>query len=251
MPATFASSHLAVGELHARLAERPLATVLDAGAGTGAASLAVRRWYPEARITMIERDAALAAKARELLPDASLIAADLNGMQSLPPHDLVIASYSVGEAGEGLAARLWQAAGMALVIIEPGTPKGFAMIRRIRSLLLERGAHIAAPCPAETPCPIAEPDWCHFGARVERSSLHRRIKGAQLGYEDEKFSYVAFVRESVTPAQARILRRPQQQPGWISLETCTPAGLKSERVLKRDRDAFRLARKAAWGSPWP
>ena len=94
---------------------------------------------------------------------------------------------------------------------------------------------------------MIDPDWCHFAARVERSSLHRRIKEAELGYEDEKFSYVALSRQPVALAAARIIRRPAQQPGVIQLELCTPEGLQSMQVRKRDREAFRAARKAVWG----
>src|SRR5664280_688181 len=99
------------------------------------------------------------------------------------------------------------------VAIEPGTPKGFTLIRKIRAELLEAGARMVAPCPMEVPCPMADPDWCHFAARVERSSMHRRLKNAELGYEDEKFSYVAVAREPVEPAGARVIRRPRHHPG--------------------------------------
>jgi ribosomal protein RSM22 (predicted rRNA methylase) len=102
----------------------------------------------------------------------------------------------------------------------------------------------------ETACPIVDPDWCHFAARVERSSLHRRLKDAGLGYEDEKFSYVAVARDPAPAAQARVVRRPHHQPGLITIETCTPEGLRSQRVTKRDRDAFRRARHLSWGDPW-
>jgi ribosomal protein RSM22 (predicted rRNA methylase) len=99
----------------------------------------------------------------------------------------------------------------------------------------------------ESACPIVDPDWCHFAARVERSSLHRRVKGGELGHEDEKFSYVALARESVPLPGARIVRHPRHHPGLIEIETCTPDGLRSVRVLKRDRERFRAARKASWG----
>jgi ribosomal protein RSM22 (predicted rRNA methylase) len=171
-------------------------------------------------------------------------------MGELPRHDLVIAAYSLGEFGERMAGRLWQAARVALVVIEPGTPKGFAQIRDIRAELLAAGARMVAPCPWEGNCPIADPDWCHFAARVERSSMHRRIKEAELGYEDEKFSYVALAREAGTLAGARVVRRPQHRPGLIVLETCTPGNLRTEKVTKRDREAFRRARKTGWGDEW-
>jgi ribosomal protein RSM22 (predicted rRNA methylase) len=106
---------------------------------------------------------------------------------------------------------------------------------------------MAAPCPGGGACPVIEPDWCHFAARVERSSLHRQLKGGDLGYEDEKFSYVALGRHAVEPAASRIVRRPHHQPGLIVLQTCSPQGLQSVRVSKRDRSRFRAARHAAWG----
>jgi ribosomal protein RSM22 (predicted rRNA methylase) len=142
---------------------------------------------------------------------------------------------------------LWQAARVALVVIEPGTPRGSSLIRQIPEQLLAAGAHMPAPCPCAMPCPLLEPDWCHFAARVERSSLHRRIKDAELNYEDEKFSYVALVREPVLLPGARIIRRPRHHPGLVELAACTPTGLRSLRIAKRDRDQFRMARKAGWG----
>jgi ribosomal protein RSM22 (predicted rRNA methylase) len=94
---------------------------------------------------------------------------------------------------------------------------------------------------------MAAPDWCHFAARVNRTSLHRRLKDAELSYEDEKFSYVALGREPMTTVPARLIRRPRHQPGLITLEACTPNGLETARVSKRERERFRAARHAAWG----
>jgi ribosomal protein RSM22 (predicted rRNA methylase) len=248
MPATYAAAHAVLCELRQRLGGATLASVLDIGAGTGAASLAARECFPEARaFTMVERDPGLAAAAREWLPGARLVMDDVTRMATLPRHDLVIAAYALGELSAPAAAMLWQAARVALVVIEPGTPRGASLIRRIREQLLAAGAHMAAPCPCAMPCPLVEPDWCHFAARVERSSLHRRIKDAELNYEDEKFSYVALVREPVPLPGARILRRPRHYPGLVALETCTPTGLRSLRIAKRDGNAFRMARKAGWG----
>jgi ribosomal protein RSM22 (predicted rRNA methylase) len=33
----------------------------------------------------------------------------------------------------------------------------------------------------------------------------------------------------------------------IELETCTPQGVRTERIAKRDRERFRTARQAGWG----
>jgi ribosomal protein RSM22 (predicted rRNA methylase) len=283
MPATYAAAHAALSELHARLGGAVVSSILDIGAGTGAASLAARALFPAARVTMLERDQAFAEAARVWLPDAELLGADAARMDAFPPHDLVIAAYSLGEmGGAGLSlpvqaaersspgqqgspasrsrvggqahacptAKLWQAARVAFVAIEPGRPEGHAFILRIRAELLAAGAFLAAPCPMSEPCPLQSPDWCHFAARAERSSIHRRLKGGELSYEDEKFSYVAFTREPVKPAAARIIRRPLHAPGLIELQTCTPAGVRKLTVRKRDRDQYRAARHAAWGGEW-
>jgi ribosomal protein RSM22 (predicted rRNA methylase) len=251
MPATFAAAHAVLRELRERLGARPVSSVLDIGAGAGTASLAAREWFPEAQtVTLVERDAALAAAAHQWLPEATVMVEDITRTTTLPAHDLVIAAYSLGEIGEPLAARLWQATRVALVAIEPGTPRGFALILKVRGELLEAGARMVAPCPGATPCPLAAPDWCHFAARVERSSIHRRIKDADLGYEDEKFSYVAVAREPVELPASRIIRRPQQRPGLIELVTCAPGGVQSVRASRHDRETFRAARKAIWGAAW-
>jgi len=237
MPATYAASYMVLEEVRQRLG--PVETILDVGAGTGAASLAARAWFPEARITMLEQQPVMADAAREWLPDAEVRLGDASAVR---PASLIIAAYAMGEFGEQLAPRLWEAAQAALVVIEPGTPRGFALILKLRGL-----GPIVAPCPGPVPCPMEGGDWCHFAARVERSSLHRRIKNAELGYEDEKFSYVALSKQAVEPARARIVRRPVQKPGLIVLETCTASGLKTEHVGKRDKAAFRAARHAGWG----
>ena len=113
--------------------------------------------------------------------------------------------------------------------------------------LLGLGGSVAAPCPHERRCPLAEDDWCHFAVRLPRSSSHRAAKAAQAGFEDEKFAYVVVMREPVERAAARILRHPQVRGGHVRLELCAAEGLRSAVVSKRDRVAFREARKSSWG----
>jgi ribosomal protein RSM22 (predicted rRNA methylase) len=245
MPATYAAARAALDELP----DLAVASVLDIGAGSGAASVAARERFAGAReFTLVERDPSLAECAGEFLPEARVVAADVTALQELPPHDLVIAAYSLGEIESNLIARLWAAARVAMVAIEPGTPQGSERIAGIREQLLDSGAHMAAPCPAAMTCPLPDMDWCHFAARVERTSLHRRLKDGGLGYEDEKYSYVAVTRDPVELGGARVLRHPRHHPGLIELELCTPAGTQHERVTKRDKERFRAARKAEWGS---
>ena len=109
--------------------------------------------------------------------------------------DLVTVSYVLSELDERQQDALVADAmrrGRAVVVAEPGTPDGYARVLRVRSALLGGRLDPARPVPA---CgglsSRRQGDWCHFAARVNRSAEHRRLKGAELSYEDEKFSWVA------------------------------------------------------------
>jgi ribosomal protein RSM22 (predicted rRNA methylase) len=255
MPATYAAASAVLRELHRRLGDPSVISLLDLGAGPGAASLAARAAFPALeRFTLIEPDRDFARAATRIMPGADVWTVDARRCEFPETYDLVLASYMAGELSEtdrnGLVERAWKGARVAMVIIEPGSPAGFAVVRAVREQLLDLGAHIAAPCPREGRCPIPEGDWCHFAQRVERSSLHRRMKDAALGYEDEKFSYIAATRCETHRAVARIIRRPEQSPDLVQLSLCAGDALRAERVTRRNPQLFRAARKAGWGDEW-
>lgn len=171
---------------------------------------------------------------------------------------IVTLSYVLGElsaADQAVAVATAARAAGVVVVVEPGTPDGYGRIVTARRALVEAGLRIAAPCPHSGACPIAPgADWCHFSARVTRSSLHRQVKGGSLAYEDEKFSYVAAVHPrvaGVAPVAARVLRRPQLRKGQVLLELCTADGSTHRAtVTKRHGSTYRAARDTAWGDPW-
>ncbi len=182
----------------------------------------------------------------------------------VPAADLATVSYVLGEltdAQQAAILALAVRAAPAVVLIEPGTPAGHRRILAARERLLAAGYRLAAPCPHSRLCPLAAAgDWCHFAARLPRSAVHRRVKGAELGYEDEKFSYIAAVRPDVAGSGAppdpvlpagRIVRRPQQRKGLVTLELCRRDGSAGrELVGKSAGDAYREARKSSWGDHW-
>jgi ribosomal protein RSM22 (predicted rRNA methylase) len=127
---------------------------------------------------------------------------------------------------------------------------GFALIKQLREDLLQAGGYLVAPCPHARSCPMPAGDWCHFAARVERSALHRRLKTASLGYEDEKFSYLVMTKQPVKSVAARVLRRPLVQSGFVQLQLCITEGLQPATITRRDKAAFKRARKVVWGDAW-
>ena len=114
-------------------------------------------------------------------------------------------------------------------------------------MLLARGAHIAAPCPAGTgDCPMAGEDWCHFTVRVQRTQLHRALKGGDAPYEDEKFCYLAATRGAPGNTCAlRVLRHPQIAPGRIGVTLCEGGAIAERTFTKKDAQWKRVRKIAA------
>ena len=251
MPATYA----AVRAVLARVAEAALdfapSSLLDVGAGPGTASwAALDAWPGIARITMLERNAAfrmLASKLAGDFSDIEILAGDIGG--AMPKADLVVASYVLAELPEeraaAVAAHLWQGARM-LVLVEPGTPTGFARIRAARAALIAAGAHVAAPCTHDNACPLSDGDWCHFSQRLPRSRDHMRAKDAHVPFEDERYSYLAVSRAPVAKG-ARILSPPLEEKPGLAFKLCDSSGLSARFVPRRDKESYRQARRLDWG----
>ena len=223
--------------------------MLDVGAGPGVATwAALEQWPSLTEPTLVEVEPEMLAAGRELLPEGRWIAGDLSSARG--PADLVLASYVLGElADTRLAAlRLWEQAAGTVAFVEPGTPAGYRRVLDARAAVLAEGGHTVAPCPHDLPCPLPPGDWCHFAVRLPRSKLHRRAKGGELGWEDEKLSYTVLSREPVRPAAARIIRPPQVRSGHVHLVTSERDGAVRERTVSRKQGArYKEARGAAWG----
>lgn len=261
MPATYAAITAALTEAAACVPDFQPASQLDIGGGTGAAIWAATTIWPSLRhVTVVERDPAVIGLGRRLATSAthpavkdatwrrSEIRADLN----TPPADLISLSYVLGELPAAVrdpVVRRLAGRATTVAVVEPGTPAGHARVLAARDQLIGLGMRVAAPCPHAASCPLAGEDWCHFSARLPRTGLHRRLKSAELGFEDEKFSYVIATSASAIPATSRVLRHPRTRKGLVTLTLCAD-GLREENVSKRHGDLYRAARSVAWGDPW-
>ncbi len=256
MPATYAAA-MSVLEQCSCLSEGEICTLLDAGAGCGAFSFAAAETFSSLRRVICLERAENMLETGEMLMKRSGFPCEYEWRRAnlteakLPRAHLVSAAYTLNEIPRekrpNLVKRLWEAAEKLLVIIEPGTPAGFAGLLEIRALLRSLGAEILAPCPKIGECPLPENDWCHFTARVARSKLHKRLKEGDAPYEDEKFCYIAAVRGSASPCAARILRHPRIESGRVTLRLCTPEGIAERTATKKDDADFKRARKANSG----
>lgn len=247
-PATFAVNAAVLARLAEVWPAFAPASLLDVGAGPGTASWAARARWPDLAVTMLDANAALRDLAAHLLPGATVLAGDIGNVGTRA--DLVTASYVLAElpldrAGD-VAHGLWQAAGQALLLVEPGTPDGFARIRAARAALIAAGAHIAAPCTHDNDCPMRAPDWCHFSQRLARSRDHMALKDASVPFEDERYSYVIGIRDRRSQG-ARILAPVLEQKPGLTFKLCDAQGLHAHFVPARDRDETRRVRRKGWG----
>lgn len=260
LPATYAAAaavFAAVREAEAGFAPKSFA---DIGAGPGTASWAALETWPNiAQVSLTDSNPQFLAMAKTLatgaphrpLARATYIAKDI--FASAPPRaDLVTASFVLAEIADARLAnvveQLWSATVQLLVLVEPGTPAGFARIRDARDWLIEEGAHVVAPCTHDKPCPITGADWCHFSQRLPRSRDHLKVKGASVPFEDERYSYVAVSRDPIARTNlARIIAPPEETKSGITLPLCAERGLQRAFVSRRQRDVYTILRKAKWG----
>jgi ribosomal protein RSM22 (predicted rRNA methylase) len=262
MPATFAAVGRALAEAAGTAPAFAPVTLLDIGAGTGAATWAAGAIWPSlVSFTLIDREPAMVELGRRLatrggapLTGAAWWVADL-ATTDLPTADVVLAGYVLGELDDGTVGdvvdRAWAATTGFLALVEPGSRAGFGRILVARDRLIDAGASIVAPCPGNVTCPVRDPEWCHFLARLDRSPLQRRAKGASRSWEDEPFSYVVASRVPADPAPRVVLGRPRQRPGMVELRLCVDGRIDPRTLSRREGLAYRMARDLAWGDPVP
>lgn len=259
MPATYATITASLNALRAIRPDFAPQSLLDLGAGPGTAAWAAAEAFASLQsFTMIDTNVALRALALDLARGSARLG-NLNyakgearaALAEAEPADLVTASYVIGELGERerqpLAETMWAKTRDTLLVVEPGTPAGYARIIALREQLIVAGAHVAAPCPHDGRCPLPAPDWCHFSQRLPRSQAHKQVKGAELPFEDEKFSYVVLSRVPVAQHPARVLAQPVASKVEISAKLCTSDGLATAKVPRRDKTSYALARRWRWG----
>jgi ribosomal protein RSM22 (predicted rRNA methylase) len=234
-------------------------SLLDLGAGPGTASLAAVERFPSiSSLRLIEPNSTLRHLATELVgTNENACAVEDADLRRLPlttkPADLVLLSYVLAEHDLAAASDIISAARRLatryLVLIEPGTPHGFARIRLARDTLTKSGARLVAPCPHDHACPLPDDDWCHFSVRLARSKDHRLIKAADVPFEDEPFSYVVadLAAAGVKPAPNRILRQPIVTKGDVTLSLCTATGLTTEVIPRRNKAGYKAAKSSEAG----
>ena len=259
MPATYAAAAACLDALRTALPGFAPQSLLDVGAGPGTASFAAAEAFESlSAFALIDanpalRDLALrlTAGSPRLRPAAYRLGEARTELAAAVPADLVAASYVLAELpaeeAAALTGRMWDKTAGVLLIVEPGTPAGWRRVLAARAQIVAQGGRVAAPCPHDGACPLAEPDWCHFAQRLARSRDHKLTKRADAPFEDEKFAYAALTRLPPPQRPARVLAPPLLNKVAVTARLCTPDGLARLTAPRRDKTAYAAARRLRWG----
>src|SRR5579884_2245909 len=145
LPATWAATAAVLQDLRRVAPALEPLSLLDLGAGPGGGLHAASQVFASLeRVAAMEQDPAfLAAGARmagvseyAAVHSARWLERDIRTGPPFPQHDLVLLGWVAGElesaARQTLFARAWAAAAAVLIVIEPGTPRGFEVVREAR-----------------------------------------------------------------------------------------------------------------------
>lgn len=261
MPSTLAAIEGAFEKIVSRNPKFSPESILDIGSGPGTVAWALANKFSAVKkFTLLERESEMIKLGKKLaakstaLKNLPLFWTQADTLKSAPieEHDLVVASYFFGEIPESkreeLIKEFWAKTKSLLVLIEPAkSPQGFLALQKAREQLIKLGGHLLAPCVHNNTCPLSENHWCHFAARLERSSEHRQLKKGFRSYEDEKYSFIAVSREKIEQPEGIVLFPPLRRKGLLQFEMCTANGLEKKIYSKSKNEEFSELKKIEWG----
>ncbi len=202
MPATYAALAATLNAFCEIMPHFAPASLLDIGAGPGTASWAAAETFASLhRFTLIDANSALRALALDLGRDSTRLrqmhyhqGEARAALADAEPADLVVASYMIAEisdAEQGMLAELmWAKTRDTLLIVEPGTPSGYARIIALRAATDRVGRACRSPLPARRrdarsrhPTGVISPSACRARARISKSrapSFRSRTKNSAM-----------------------------------------------------------------------
>lgn len=260
MPATYAAVSTAVTQMLLSIKEKiEIKTLIDIGAGTGAATLAIAQQISFDKIICLEREEAminlgknlLSASDKQVVREAEWKKQDIISKDLIEKSDVIVVSYMLNELDKTnclqLVEKLWNQTNQILLIVDPGTPRDFENMIKIKEFLVEKGANIIAPCSREKGCDLPKGDWCHFLCRVERTKWQKEIKDASVPYEDEKFTYLAFSKQDIGKTDNRVIRPAINKTNFIKVKLCNNGKVEEFEITKKEKELYKKAKKIKVG----
>ena len=255
MPATYSAIRTSMEKV-LEMCDLKIDSVLDIGSGTGAAEWVVSDLLDVEDIVCLEREKTMRDISRkyfsyhDILKNVKFIESDILKENLSVKKDLSIMSYIINELDEKdrliAIQKVLDATNKLLLIVEPGTPEGFNNIKMIKEYAQEKGFCVLAPCTGNCRgCNLPEDDWCASSVRVQRSKIHKYLKDAEVGFEDEKFTYIAISKEKIENLKDgyRILRHPKIENGRVTIKVCKNGEISEKIITKKDKELFKTVKK--------
>jgi SAM-dependent methyltransferase len=233
----------------------PGASVLDLGAGTGAAALACVLKGARA-VDLVDRSGRALRDAQGLLEEAGASAVRVHAVSLDGPlpgdgHDVVVLAFSLLEAcrdDEQLAARLLAAAaarvapGGHLLVVDSAQRSRARVLNGLRTTLLHAGLHLWSPCPHPLPCPalVRPRDFCHAARPWDLPPDFQRVRAhARLTHDSLTYAFLLAGRAPVPtpPVTARVVGDVLVEKGRARVAVCSASGVRQVVALKRHREA--------------
>jgi ribosomal protein RSM22 (predicted rRNA methylase) len=245
MPATYSVVYTLLNNLIEQGIIDGIESVFDVGSGTGAGYFATKEIFPDAEISLFERDSNMIQTFKKLDEDKDVVRFDFIKDEFEEKADLVMTSYVLSEMNEegrmSSVKKMINASNRYVLLIDTGTPRTHENFMKIKRMVPECGRNVIAPCMTEK-CGLKN-DYCQFYARVERSSLQKMAKEASLSYEDEKYFYLLLAKDDVKIKQSRVIRRPIIKTNVTELKVCDSSGVREVLVTKKNKEIYKKSKK--------
>ena len=247
MPATFAVIYTLLKDLIKQEKLKDVSSVIDIGSGTGAGFFACREVFDDVDVSLFERDKNMIDVFDKFETGKTVQRFDFLRDNINVKADLVMSNYvfsELNEEGRKLALeKMLNCSNNYVLIVDTGTPRTYENFMRIKKMVFDMGCKVIAPCQSEK-CGLKN-DYCQFFARVERSSLLKLSKSAELSFEDEKYFYLLISKNDAinTEFEKRVIRRPQIKTNFVELRLCSNLGVLDEKFTKKDKESYKQAKK--------
>lgn len=245
MPATYSVVYTLLNNLIEQGIIDGIESVFDVGSGTGAGYFATKEIFPDAEISLFERDSNMIQTFKKLDEDKDVVRFDFIKDEFEEKADLVMTSYVLSEMNEegrmSSVKKMINASNRYVLLIDTGTPRTYENFMKVKRMVPEYGWKVIAPCMTEK-CGLKN-DYCQFYARVERSSLQKMAKEASLSYEDEKYFYLLLAKDDVKIKQSRVIRRPIIKTNVTELKVCDSSGVREVLVTKKNKETYKKSKK--------
>ena len=234
-------------------------TIIDFGSGTGSCLWALDNYVNNVKIMAVERESLMIKYSkilsRGLSNEIEYVQTDVLSKEvvNLSNVDLVIESFMLNELEENSRTKvvdiMCEKTNNYIILIEPGTPKSYQNMMKIRKGIIDKGFDLILPCPHSLECGLQN-NYCNFSVRVPRTKMSRQVKNGTLNYEDEKYFYLVLKKNHTGDLRqnSTIIRRPVYRKGCVDLKLCNGDGsIGFKTITKRNNVHYKVARDLKHG----